>query len=389
MRVLACTTAGAGHFGPLVPFARACADAGHEVAVAAPASFAASVAATGFEHRPFPDVPPEVMGAVFGRLPGLPQHEAEAIVIGEVFGRLDAQAALPALLDLVADRRPDVVLREPAELGSIAAAQACGVPHAAVAIGVSRGAEVMGPPLRGPSTELDALAGLAEGTTWEAMATEPTLTCVPPRLDEALGPLPADRRAPHRFRTDDPTGPGRLPDPWGDPDHPLVYVSFGSVAAATGRYGDLYPAVVAALADRDVRVLLTTGEGLDPADLGPLPANTRVERWWPQHEVMPHAAVVVGHGGFGTTMTALVAGVPQVVVPLFAFDQHMNAEHVACVGAGLALAADAVGDLPGAVAALVADASYRHAAQVVADEVAALPPVARAVEVLEQMAAGA
>ena len=119
---------------------------------------------------------------------------AEAIVIGEVFGRLDAQAALPALLDLLADRRPDVVLREPAELGSITAAQACGVPHVAVAIGVNRAADFMGPLLRDPSVELDALAGLAVGTTWQAMVTEPTLTCVPPLLDEALGPLPADLR---------------------------------------------------------------------------------------------------------------------------------------------------------------------------------------------------
>ncbi|MEO7423214.1 MAG: hypothetical protein ABIU87_12595, partial [Ornithinibacter sp.] len=74
MRVLASTTAGAGHMGPLVLFARACVDAGHEVIMAAPASFADSVAAAGFDHCPFPDVPPEVLGSVFGRLSTLPQH---------------------------------------------------------------------------------------------------------------------------------------------------------------------------------------------------------------------------------------------------------------------------------------------------------------------------
>ena len=315
--MLASTTAGAGHMGPLVPFARACVDAGHEVVMAAPTSFAASVAAAGFDHRPFPDVPPDVLGAVFGRLPTLSQHEAEEVVIGEVFGRLDAQAALPALLDLIADWKPDVVLRDPAELGSLAAARACGVPHVAAAIGVTRGAEILWPPLRGPATELDALSGLPDGTIFGAMMTERTLTPVPPLLDAAVGPPPADARAVHRFRTSDPAAQGSLPGEWGDPDHPLVYVSFGSVAAATGRYGALYPAVVEALADLNLRVLLTTGVGLDPVELGPLPANTRAERWWPQHDVMRHAAVVVGHGGFGTMMTALVAGVPQVVVPLF------------------------------------------------------------------------
>ena len=66
MRVLVSTTANSGHFGPLVPFARACLAAGHELVVAAPASFAADVAATGFEHRPFADAPPELVGQTFG-----------------------------------------------------------------------------------------------------------------------------------------------------------------------------------------------------------------------------------------------------------------------------------------------------------------------------------
>ena len=54
---------------------------------------------------------------------------------------------------------------------------------------------------------------------------------------------------------------------------------------------------------------------------------------------MPHAAAVVGHGGFGTTMMALAAGVPQVVVPLFAFDQTINAERVAASAPGSTSAA--------------------------------------------------
>jgi hypothetical protein len=51
----------------------------------------------------------------------------------------------------------------------------------------------------------------------------------------------------------------------------------------------------------------------------------------------------VGHGGFGTTMAALAHGVPMVVVPLFAIDQHYNAAAVARAGAGVAL-----GEGPGA-----------------------------------------
>ena len=53
--------------------------------------------------------------------------------------------------------------------------------------------------------------------------------------------------------------------------------------------------------------------------------------------MLAHADAMLGHGGFGTTMGALAAGVPQVVMPIFTSDQLANAEHVAAVGAGIAV----------------------------------------------------
>ena len=44
---------------------------------------------------------------------------------------------------------------------------------------------------------------------------------------------------------------------------------------------------------------------------------------------------MLGHGGFGTTMGALAAGVPQVVAPIFTTDQVVNGRHVAACGAGV------------------------------------------------------
>ena len=102
---------------------------------------------------------------------------------------------------------------------------------------------------------------------------------------------------------------------------------------------------------------MTTGRGIDPASLAPIPANIHVEQWWPHADVMPHTVVVVGHGGFGTTMMTLAAGVPQVIVPLFAFDQTINAERVAAIGAGEHVVGgpDAVGAIHSSLARVLND----------------------------------
>ena len=136
MRVLVAARANEGHFGPLVPFALACLAGGHEVVVAAPDSFSRSVHDAGLVHEPFADAPPELIGPVMGRLPSMSFADADATVMRDVFARIDAQAALPAIAAVIDRWRPDVVLRESAELGSLAAAEAAGVPHAQVAIGM-------------------------------------------------------------------------------------------------------------------------------------------------------------------------------------------------------------------------------------------------------------
>jgi UDP:flavonoid glycosyltransferase YjiC (YdhE family) len=123
------STAGAGHFGPMIPIAHACAAAGHAVAVAAPASFGGSVAKAGLAHLPLPDVPSDQVGAVYNRLPSLPREEANRVVVAEVFGRLDAQTSLTTLLTVIREWRPDVVIRDPAEFGALVAAERFGLPQ--------------------------------------------------------------------------------------------------------------------------------------------------------------------------------------------------------------------------------------------------------------------
>ena len=394
MRVLCATTAGTGHFGPMVPVARACAAAGHEVRVAAPASFASHVDRAGLVHVPFDDVPPEVMGPVFGRLSSVSMEEANHTVVRDVFGRLDAQAALPGVNEAVERWRPDIVLRDPCEFGSLAAAERAGVPHAEVAISIGRLQLWMSDLVGGPLRELDEIAGLPPGTCSAAMERETVFTSVPPSLgadaESTTKHIAAQGdRAAVRYRDGDRRARvGSLPGSWGDSENPLVYVTFGSV---TGGFADLrvvFGTCLDALAELPVRVLLTTGYAGDPEELRPWPANARVEQWWPQEDVMPLASAMVGHGGFGTTMSALAAGVPQVVVPLFAFDQEINGTRVEEVGAGIRLggrqeAARHVGD---AVSRMLDDGRMRSVAQEIAAEIASLPEVSQIVESIEGIA---
>jgi UDP:flavonoid glycosyltransferase YjiC (YdhE family) len=120
-----------------------------------------------------------------------------------------------------------------------------------------------------------------------------------------------------------------------------------------------------------------------------VPPNARVEPWWPQADVLREASAVVGHGGFSATTGALRAGVPQVVVPLFAADQAVNARHVAAAGAGLALgpSPDAVLEACRLVPRLLSEPSLRDGARAAAAGFAALPDVAAAVEAVHALAA--
>jgi len=380
MRVLFSSTAGAGHFNPLVPLAHACRAAGHDVAVAAPASFAEAVGRAGLPHRPFADAPPDELGALFARLPGLPHVEANEIVVRDVFAGLDARSALAGLDETVQDWRPDVIVREPAEFASYVVAERRGVPHVVMAIGPAGLDDFMLPRVDAPLRALGAERG-ADG-----LRAAPVVTLVPEVLDTPRSGAGQVTRV--RYEASPASRVDPLPA-WGDPDTSLVYASYGTVTGNLGPFGAVYPATVAALADRPVRVLLTIGEAGDPAGLGPLPANVRVERFRPQQDVMPAASAVVCHGGFGTTMTALAHGVPLVVVPLFAHDQFINADAVAAAGAGVALrgGVDALDEIAGALDTLLADLSFAAGAGRVADEIAALPPVSSAVTVVEKTGA--
>lgn len=275
----------------------------------------------------------------------------------EVFGGANVDATLAAHEALIAEWRPDLVVREVAEVGSYVAATRAGVPHVQVALGLRAMEELL----------VSSLDGFAErhGVDPAPLLTTPTLSLVPPSME------PAD---PHRTRYRDPAmapTTGEPPDDLPPGEDPLVYVTYGSVAASLPPFRGVYRESLDSLAGLPVRVLMTTGDAGDPDALGPLPPNVRVVRWAPQGRVLPYASLAVGHGGFGTTFGALAAGVPLAVRPLFSSDQFTNAAAVARTGAGVVVE-DASG-LRDAVSNLLGNDAARAAARALAAEIAALP----------------
>lgn len=374
MRVLVASTGGAGHFGPLVPVVDAFVRRGDDVLLAVAPALAARARSTGLPYRLGTDPPAVELASLWERFESAPPREAAIIANREIFGRLHTAAMLPTMRDAVAEYRPKLVVREPCEYASAVAAEEADVPHVQVAISL---AEVEASSLALASPVLTRY----QHDLVQRLLTVPYLTRFPRSVDPS--PFVATRR----FREADELPADPLPDWWDGADTPLVYVTLGTVAGTLPATVAAYRAALDAVQDLPVRVLLTTGHGTDPARLGPIPANVHVEAWVPQRDILSSAAAVLCHGGSGTTFGALAAGVPLVIMPMFA-DQPSNARLVAAAGAGLviqphpsadptvaAIGAEESLEARAAVERVLTDSSYRRGAARLAREMGALPSI--------------
>jgi MGT family glycosyltransferase len=151
-----------------------------------------------------------------------------------------------------------------------------------------------------------------------------------------------------------------------DGDAPLVLVATSSIYQDQG---DLLRRVATALGELPVRGLITTGRGIDPADV-PAPANVRVVRAAPHGAVLTETAVAVTHVGHGSVLKALAAGVPLVCVPM-GRDQKDNTVRVLRLGAGVRVDKKAPPqEIAEAVRRVLDDPAYGEAARRFAETLA-------------------
>jgi UDP:flavonoid glycosyltransferase YjiC (YdhE family) len=382
MRLVVTCQPAIGHVHAVVPLARAAAAAGHQVLVVTGRGTGRWVARAGL---PVQEIGPAWLAG--GPRTGAFDHPHRRLRLMS----LATGSMVAELVELLGAVRPDVVLHESLEWAAPLAADAVGVPYAALG---------QLPRLPRP------LLAEALGGAWNAararlgLPPDPGLARLHPYLYldgylPSMQPLAADPlrwfggpAVPELAHLIEPPYfqvPEALPG-WLDrlPERPTVYVTLGT---AFNRGTDLFARVAAGLAGEDLNVVMTVGPGVDPAPLAAAGPNLRVARYLPLDAVLRRTDLVVQHAGYLTTVGALRYGLPMVVTPV-AVDQPYHAHRL--VAAGAAMGLDPTTLDPAAVRAAVraglADPLYRANAQRLRAELLAMPPVRHGVALLERLA---
>jgi len=384
MRVLFTSQPESGHWHPLIPLARALEAAGYEIAFATTPMGCARLGAIGVRCMPVgPDETAEEIAERGARLNEMAAEDRAVVFWSEVFPGSRAARALPDLLTLVRAWRPSVVVREFLEFAGCIAAEAEGIPHVSVQVAAWR--PWLHPLLHPALDRLRASVGLDYDPDLAMLYRHLFLVTAPPSFSDAASPLPptAQSLRPVVF---DRSGDEPMPA-WVESlptDRPTVYATMGTV---NNKEVGVLDAILDGLRDEPFTLIMTTGRDREPRAFGPQPENIHLERYIPQSLLFPHCDLVVNHGGTGTVMAALGAGLPMVIVPVAA-DQPENARRCAEIGVArvVAPAARTPDMIRAAVRAVLADARYRVNAMRLRDEIDAMPGPGQIVVMLERIA---
>jgi MGT family glycosyltransferase len=340
MRFLVAAFGDPGHVFPAIALGRALAGRGHEVTIETWEERRAAVEGAGLsfaaaeEYRMFP--PPD---------PDSPEgsHAAEA-----------ARALLPLLEEM----RPHVVVSDILTLAPTLAAEVAGIPRATliphIYPAVAPGLPFFAVGLQPPRTPLGrgvwragqrALeVGLEQGRN--DLNRQRSRLGLPPteRFHGGISPdlalvgtfpqLEYPRRWPAGVEV---TGPMTFEVPHPDIELPPGNEPLVLVAPSTAHdsRNHLVRMALEALAEEPVLIVATTNRVV-PQEPIEVPANAVLVDWLSYSQLMPAASLVVSHGGHGTVARALAAGTPVLISP-FIGDMSETAMRVSWAKAGLSL----------------------------------------------------
>jgi len=436
MRVLFTTWAWPSHYFPMVPLAWALRAAGHEVLMTSQPELAPTMLSSGLPvvpvgrdldvaavHRAASDEvkPPRPAGRPRRKAERISDHlaidgvtkaeslraralltlrdleiDAQAVfrtiratrpaaratnmsLYGEV-----AEAMVDDLLALARSWRPDLLVFDPLTYAGPLVAQVIGVPAVRSLFGpdvtyFTNAGEVLG---MGP---LMARFGVEELNLLGVSSVDPC----PPSLQfsDAIAPTPRIR-----VRYVPYNGLSEIPA-WlcEEPERPRICLTWGtSMARMIGEQAFLPAALLEGgaklAAERDAELVLAI-TAAQRALLPDLPGSVRVVESVPLQALLPTCQAIIHQGGAGTMLTALVSGLPQILLTQMP-DQAANAINLVTAGAGQTLAVQGL-DASTVLAAghdLLDDAAYRTAAQRLRQQIQEQPTPSEVVDQLIELA---
>lgn len=425
MRVLFTSFAHSSHFYPLVPVAWALRAAGHEVRVASQPDLTETITRAGLTAVPVgqplsaaaigsPDWytndpwAPELLGQVLdagsahvenfdytGRDTSQWTWESllrlENIMIPAMYATMNSDSVIDEMVDFARHWRPDLIIWETYTFAGAVAARASGAAHARliwtpdVALR-ARQAFLADRESQRPEHREDPTA---EWLGWtlgrfgqefdeEIVTGQWTIDLVPRsvRLDLGLRTVGVQWIPYH--------GPSVLPGWLRRPaDRPRICLTLGS-GAMVQYMSEPLSDVLQSVADIDAEIIATVDAGM----VGAVPDNMRIEGFVPLHDLLPTCAAVVHHCGIGTTATAMLEGVPQLMLPSI-YDSMVKAERIADYGAGLSVPMSKItaDELRAKLAQLISGPAYKKAAVALRQEMLDEPTPSELVPVLEKLTA--
>lgn len=373
MRVLFVTNPGEGQLYPMVPLAWTLHATGNDILVAATEDFLPKITRVGLPAAASGE-PVDLMeimtSASGGQLrPTELSWEEQAGTAARGFAMV-AERTVDGVSALIQSWRPDIVVAESTNFAAPLAANRNGVPFVE---------HRPGPALPELMRKLAAehLAGDLPGDTL-------IIDNCPPSFQQDDVPRG------HVTRYVPYNGPGVMAD-WmlTGTDRTRVCVTLGTNLPHAPGSWSLLELVIAALDELSVEMVLAVPnpDEVHYPQWSGLPESVRAVGRYPLSALVPTCDLVVNHGGAGSTMTTLAAGLPQLCVPHYG-DDIRRAARVAERGVGLAVPANEVSpaSIGAAVSALLGSAEYGEAAKKIAQENADLPGPVDLVEVLRSRA---
>jgi zeaxanthin glucosyltransferase len=367
-----------GHLNPMTALARQLQGRNHEVVFLYSSSANGLPCVPGDDKYPINENRPEV-----SKLQG---DDALGFAINLLVQRTEAMLqSMPAMLEATA---VDALIIDPIQFYAELAPMSLGLPfiHAAVAIhcdysgytplciygdrhqitpeavarnrkGVARFAKM----LRNEGVQAYARSAGLE-IDWEdpgfSLSKIAWLTQTPREFDFENSHWPPQFR--HTGPFHDGKGRAEVNFPWDRlTGEPLIYASMGTILNGQA---DVFQTIAAGVAKhKDVQLVLSIGDQLEPEQIGPVPGNAIIVKRAPQLELLKLASVCITHAGLNTVLESLAQGVPQVAIPV-TFDQPGIAARIACHKTGRVTSLDKLSatHLSTLLGEVLSDSTYRE-----------------------------